>query len=208
MSRTPIVAVVWTTIVGAGACSLAWSLAFAPSLSKRGDESGAVFSDQRLKQTIEPLAPGSLDRLLSMRGYTFEYRADAIENGLGQPGGQTGFIAQEVVTAFPLWVDTDEAGFLHVTERGATAIIVEALRELRAEKNKDVATLGGKIGSVRSDVVTVQGDVSALQAELGALREEMKTLREEVVTLREEMETLRAEVATQPDSGTAPAQPD
>jgi hypothetical protein len=82
-----------------------------------------------------------LDRLLSLKGYTFEYSEEAIENRLALPGEQIGFIAQEVAEVFPDWVDQDKDGYLYITERGTTALLIEGLRELRAEKDRAIADL-------------------------------------------------------------------
>jgi hypothetical protein len=103
--------------------------------AKPGGGTWSVFSDQRLKNDIRPLDQGSLDRLLQLQGYTFEYHESAIENRLALPGRQTGLIAQEVLEVFPDWVGTDEEGYLYVTERGLTALLIEALRELKNENN-------------------------------------------------------------------------
>jgi hypothetical protein len=105
--------------------------------AKPGGGSWSNFSDKRLKRDIKQIEPGILDHLLTLRGYTFEYLDHAIENRLALPGRQVGLIAQEVMEVFPEWVDTDEEGFLYVTERGTTALFVEALRELRKEKNSE-----------------------------------------------------------------------
>lgn len=109
--------------------------------AKPGGGSWSVFSDSRLKKDIEPIKPGMLDQLLQLNGYTFEYEPEAIEKRLALPGRQTGLIAQEVQQVFPDWVKSDENGYLYVTERGLTAIIVEALRELREEKDHEIAKL-------------------------------------------------------------------
>ena len=112
--------------------------------AKPGGGSWAVFSDARLKESVQQLKTGTLDHLLQLRGYTFQYKPEAIENRLALPGIQTGLIAQEVQEVFPDWVEADEEGFLFVTERGLTAIIVEALRELREEKDIEIEKLNGK----------------------------------------------------------------
>jgi hypothetical protein len=113
--------------------------------AKPGGGSWSVFSDTRLKRNIEPIEHGILDKLLSIRGYTFEYLDHAIENRLALPGRQVGLIAQEVMEVFPDWVDADDDGLLFVTERGTTAIFIEALRELRREKDDEIAELQQRI---------------------------------------------------------------
>jgi hypothetical protein len=109
--------------------------------AKPGGGSWSNFSDKRLKRNIEPIESGILDELLTLRGYTFEYLDHAIECRLALPGRQVGLIAQEVMEVFPEWVDTDDEGYLYITERGTTAIFVEALRELRKEKDSEIYEL-------------------------------------------------------------------
>jgi hypothetical protein len=84
---------------------------------------------------------GTLDRLLSLHGYEFEYTPEAVERYFGLPGRQIGLIAQEVEAVFPDWVGCNDEGYLHLTERGTTALMVEALRDLRAEKDAEIAAL-------------------------------------------------------------------
>ncbi|MBW7905797.1 MAG: tail fiber domain-containing protein [Phycisphaerae bacterium] len=127
--------------VGIGADPGAFTLVCNGDAAKPGGGSWANFSDARLKRDIAPIAPGMLDRLLSLHGRTFEYVEDAIRDRLGLPGQQTGLIAQEVEQVFPEWIGRDDEGYLYVTERGLTAIVVEALRELRAEKHAEIEAL-------------------------------------------------------------------
>ena len=95
-----------------------------------GSASWDVVSDARLKTEIGPLE-NALDRLLRLRGVRFEYRTDARPYGMELPRGeQIGFIAQEVQQVFPEWVNTGDDGILTIGERGTTALLVEALREL------------------------------------------------------------------------------
>ena len=127
--------------VGIGADPGAFTLVSNGDAAKPGGGSWSNFSDARLKRDITPIAPGMLERLLSLHGRTFEYAEEAIRDRLGLPGRQTGLIAQEVELAFPEWIGRDDEGFLYVTERGLTAILVEALRELRAEKDAEIEAL-------------------------------------------------------------------
>lgn len=109
--------------------------------AKPGGGFWSVLSDRQLKTDVEDLGPGVLDQLLSLKGYTYEYTQSALEAKMVLPGRQTGLIAQEVQQVFPEWVDTDDDGYLFITERGLTAILVEALRELREEKDAEIDEL-------------------------------------------------------------------
>lgn len=134
--------------VGIGADPGAFKLAVNGDAAKPGGGLWSVFSDARLKHDLRPLEPGALDRLLSLHGWTFEYNAEAVAEGLSLPGRQTGLVAQEVQAVFPNWVDADAKGRLYVTERGLTAIVVEALRELRCEKDAEIESLRSELESL------------------------------------------------------------
>ena len=62
-------------------------------------------SDERLKRNIVPLR-GALERVLQLRGVTFEWNELGQQETQQESGGepQIGFIAQEVETVFPQWV--------------------------------------------------------------------------------------------------------
>ncbi|MFZ4574737.1 MAG: tail fiber domain-containing protein [Phycisphaerales bacterium] len=117
-----------------------FDLAVAGTAAKTGGGSWSIFCDERLKHDVKPMA-GTLDRLLQLRGYTYEYNSEAVANRLALPGTQIGLLAQEVERVFPDWVAKDAQGYRYVTERATTALMVEALRDLRAEKDAAIDTL-------------------------------------------------------------------
>lgn len=125
------------------------------SAAKPGGGSWTVLSDERAKQNIRPLR-GALERVLQLQGFTFEYTPAALQSGLALAGLQIGLVAQQVERVFPEWVEQDDDGTKLVTERGTTALFVEALRELRAEKD---------------------AEIDALQSQLDALREQVEAMR-------------------------------
>jgi len=114
----------------------------------------AAPSDARLKQGVVPL-DGALDRLLALRGVEFEYLPVA-PAGFHAPGRHSGFIAQEVEQVFPDWVSEHSSGYKLVASKGFDALTVEALRELRIEKDLQIEAL--------------QDDNARLRAELAELR--------------------------------------
>ncbi len=134
--------------------------------AKPGGGSWSVFSDTRLKSNIEPMR-GTLDRLLSLRGYTFEYRPEAVEQRFALPGTQIGLLAQEVEMVFPDWVSQDAAGYKYVTERATTALMVEALRELRDEKDAQIRNLRNENAALAARLDRLEETLADLA---GALR--------------------------------------
>ena len=117
---------------------------------KPGGGSWAAASDARLKKNVNNLA-GSLDRLEQLRPVTFEFNN---EERHGVSGLQTGFIAQEVEQVFPEWIRTrdnssptkegespEPENIKTISISGFEALTVDAFRELRAEKNTEIANL-------------------------------------------------------------------
>ncbi len=140
---------------------------------KAGGGAWGVLSDPRAKHDIAPLS-GTLDRLLELRGYSFLYNDDRIATGLAQPGTQIGLMADEVARVFPDWVSTDASGTRYVTERATTALMVEALRDLRAEKDAAVRNAQAQIDALKAEIAKRDAQSASLAARLEALEAAMK----------------------------------
>ncbi|MBI5527552.1 MAG: tail fiber domain-containing protein, partial [Deltaproteobacteria bacterium] len=97
---------------------------------KPGGGSWTAPSDSRLKKNVVGLH-GALDKLLRLRGVTFEWRGSDTTRIL--PGKQIGMIAQEVEPVFPEWVGIGRDGFKNITYRGFEALTVEAFREQQSQ---------------------------------------------------------------------------
>ncbi len=147
----------------------AFALAVSGTAAKTGGGTWASFCDERLKHDIKPMS-GTLDRLLQLRGYTYEYDAEAVESRLALPGTQIGLMAQEVERVFPDWVGLDKQGYRYVTERSTTALMVEALRDLRAEKDAQIETL-------KKEAAAREAQTADLKARLDAIEAMLKTGR-------------------------------
>jgi Chaperone of endosialidase len=111
---------------------------------KNGGGSWSNSSDRRIKRDITDL-DGTLDRLLGLRGVNFYY-TDLTAPGAAA-GLRTGFIAQEVEEVFPEWVTeihgmgAKHDGLKALTISGFEALTVEAMRDLREEKDAEIAEL-------------------------------------------------------------------
>lgn len=149
-----------------------FTLAVNGSAAKPGGGQWSVFSDARLKHDIEPLT-GTLDRLLSLRGYSFSYDDSAVERRLALPGTQVGLIAQEVAKVFPDWVEEDAAGYLFVTPRGTTALMIESLRDLRNEQQAEVRALRDEIARLRSEHAT---ELAAMEEKINRMERMMQAM--------------------------------
>ena len=101
----------------------------------------------------------SLEQLLALRGVSYSYiDPDAINE---PHDTRIGMIAQEVEQVFPDWVDELDNGYKSLTFRGFEALTVEALRDLRAEKDAE-------IHSLRIEIAELKALVSALASQGGS----------------------------------------
>jgi polyhydroxyalkanoate synthesis regulator phasin len=140
------------------------------NVAKPGGGFWGALSDARAKKDIKPLQ-GTLDRILSLHGYTFAYTDDAIAQGGALQGEQIGLMAQEVQKVFPEWVYEDDKGRLNVSERGITALMVESLRDLREEKDEADAQLREALRAAEQRVRVLEDENEALRARLDRIEE-------------------------------------
>ncbi len=129
------------------------------SAGKPGGGSWTNASDRRLKKNIAGLE-NSLDKLLNLRGVTFEYKDPKAINEL--EGQRIGVIAQEVEKVFPDWVDERADGYKAVTYRGFEAVVVEAIRELRSEKDAQIVALEDENDSLRKRLDALEAAVGSM----------------------------------------------
>lgn len=130
---------------------------------KPGGGTWAALSDARAKHDLAPMC-GTLDKLLQLHGYSFEYNEDVITSGEGLPGRQIGLIAQEVERVFPDWVSQDRDGRKVVTERATTALMVESLRELREEKDQQIRQLKDQVASQQETIEKLMQRLERLES--------------------------------------------
>ena len=127
-------------------------------------------SDRRVKKDIAPLA-GALEQLLKLRSVTFRYQDEQRYT----PGVQTGFIAQEVEAGFPSWVKTDPAGLKALGPKGFESLAVQALRELRAEKDAQIAALEARVKELEARNLTAVQRLDALEQRFNAFAKPLVT---------------------------------
>lgn len=130
------------------------------SAAKPGTNTWTIWSDRRLKKNITPL-DGALDRLLQLQGVTFYWRDPASQGGI--TGLQMGLIADEVQRVFPQWVGRDPKGYQTLTVGGFEALTAEAMRELRAEKDRELSEKECEIESLGSEVQDLKSEISDLK---------------------------------------------
>ena len=167
--------------VGINTTSPGFKLEVNGSAGKPGGGTWSVSSDRRLKKNISRLE-GSLDKLMQLQGVTYEYIDSQSINELA--GQRIGMIAQEVEDVFPDWVDERHDGYKAVTFRGFEALTVEALRELRNEKDEQITRLRSEKDS---QIAQLKREQVERDVELATLRADHE---DEVLELRDRLEKL------------------
>jgi len=158
--------------VGIGTTSPSFLLHVNGSAGKPGGGSWSVASDARLKKNVRRL-DGALDSMLALEGVTFEY-VDA--GAIGELDGERmGLVAQDVERVFPDWIEDGDDGFKRMTVRGFEAVVIEAVRELRAEKDAQVADLerehARRMHALERENEALRSRIEALESEVDALLE-------------------------------------
>jgi len=96
-------------------------------------------SDKRLKENIKPIK-SALDKVNKLQGVTFDWKDKKQEyDQYGKPKklqkwkNDIGFIAQDVQKIIPELVRENEDGMLSMRHQGIAPILLEAIKELKAE---------------------------------------------------------------------------
>jgi len=99
--------------------------------------SGDIYSltDTKVKGNIEPIE-NALELVSRMNGYYYDCRTDEYPNLRMPESRQVGFLAPEVKEVLPEVVSENEYGLTGVDYSRITALLVEAVKELKAENEK------------------------------------------------------------------------
>ena len=92
-------------------------------------------SDKRLKKDIKPLQ-SSLDKIQLLEGVSYHWKTEEYPEWGFKETKQIGLVAQNVEDVIPELVSTDSKGYKAVSYDKLTAVLVEAVKELRAENDQ------------------------------------------------------------------------
>jgi hypothetical protein len=96
---------------------------------------GTCKSDARLKKNIQPFSP-VLDKLVQLQPVSYNWRAEEFPQFHFGTSRTSGLIAQEVEKVFPDMVSVDKDGFKRVNYSELPYLMLQAVRELKTEKDK------------------------------------------------------------------------
>jgi len=86
-------------------------------------------SDKQYKENIKPIE-SALDKAMKLQGVTFDWKKS---DSILDIKEDIGFIAQDVQEVLPELVRKNENGKLSLRQQGITPILLEAIKELKAE---------------------------------------------------------------------------
>ncbi|MCX6224719.1 MAG: tail fiber domain-containing protein, partial [Bacteroidia bacterium] len=110
-------------------------------------------SDGRLKENVQSLE-NSLDKVMLLRGVSFTWKTNP------EYGKRIGFIAQEFEKVIPDLVFTNEAdGYKGINYAEVSAVLVEAIKELKAENDR----LKSENGLNQTKIESLEGRLSKLE---------------------------------------------
>ena len=117
---------------------------FSSTITSAGDIIAYYSSDERLKDNVQVI-DGALEKVSKLRGVEFDWndKQDTYE------GHDIGVIAQDVEAVAPELVQTREDGFKAVKYEKLTALLIEAVKELK-EENKQIRDELEKLRSINS----------------------------------------------------------
>jgi len=91
-------------------------------------------SDRRYKTDINRL-DNALDKISKLRGVSFNWKIDQYPEYKFSENEQVGLIAQEVKDVLPQVVSEDDNGYYNVDYSKITPLLIEAIKELKAEND-------------------------------------------------------------------------
>jgi len=91
-------------------------------------------SDKRWKKDIIPLE-NSLEKVSKLQGVAYKWNTENYPDMNFDAETHLGFIAQEVEPVIPELVSTDDEGYKSVSYENVTAVLVEAVKELKAQND-------------------------------------------------------------------------
>tara|TARA_B100000683_G_scaffold77594_1_gene76761 strand:+ start:490 stop:3843 length:3354 start_codon:yes stop_codon:yes gene_type:complete len=100
----------------------------------------SVSSDARFKENISSIS-GALDKVEALNGVYFDWRSNEFKDRNFDQNRQIGFIAQDLEKIIPEVVKTDSQGWKSVSYDKMTALLVEAIKEMKLENDSQKASI-------------------------------------------------------------------
>lgn len=113
----------------------------------------ACSSDGRFKKDVAPIE-NSLAKILALKGVSYHWKKDEFKSRGFDDRMQIGFIAQDMEKVLPELVYTGNDGYKAVSYDKLTAVLVEALKDLKIKNEKEIAELKKENESLKAKINT------------------------------------------------------
>lgn len=108
-------------------------------------------SDERLKKDIAPIKE-PLEKVLALKGVTYKWRTDEFPKRKFEKTEQVGVIAQDVEKVLPQAVMTDGDGFKVVDYGRLSALLIEAMKEMKTSHDQEIQSLHKEIEGLKEQI--------------------------------------------------------
>jgi hypothetical protein len=151
-----------TTLDTSGDLTAAGSITSGGNISSTGGTCCA--SDVRWKKNVAPLTD-SLDKVAMLQGVSYNWRSDEFPEKHFTRDKQIGLVAQETEKVIPEIVKTDKDGYKSISYEKLTAVLVEAVKELKAENERLTAALDEQVNALKTDNEKLRGELARLEGQ-------------------------------------------
>ena len=138
----------------------------------------ATPSDIRYKKEIHPLE-SSIEKVLELRGVTYEWDKDKVKGAGYKSGRQIGLIAQEVEKVLPELVHTDSNGYKTLSYDKLAPVLIEAVKEQQTmikEQQSDMKRKDARIKKLEKERALITGMLEELSMRIAAIEGPMRTV--------------------------------
>jgi trimeric autotransporter adhesin len=133
-------------------------------------------SDKRLKKNIRPLE-SSLDKISFLQGVTYEWKVEKYPDFGLTEGKQIGLVAQDVEKELPELVSEDKDGYKAVSYTKLTAVLVEAVKELKTENQRQKKLIVEQRSQFEKQLEKQRNQFRKQQTEIEELRSMIRALK-------------------------------
>lgn len=121
-------------------------------------------SDVRFKKNIN-LIPNALNKILNLKGVSFEWKKDEFPQKNFEVGTKLGFVAQDMEKVLPELVKTEADGYKSISYSNLTPVIIEAMKEqqeiIRSQELK-LSELNSKINSLENKLLEQEKKINSI----------------------------------------------
>lgn len=159
-------------------------------------------SDKRYKKNIKPLKD-ALENVIKLNGVTYYWRVKDFPDQNFDDQKHIGVIAQDVEKIYPELVVTNDKGYKLVAYENLTPILIEAIKELKAEKDnlqkevEDVKSENDKLNKQMERSKTFNGDIvmqiSRIESENENLKKQIESAKTDNAILQSSVDSMKAE---------------